>query len=191
MRPNEQGDCAVLKMKRSPKHLKPEPHPKPQNNDSAGAKILVFCDRVTGAARFQIESDSRGQFSIDHAASLLAMHCMVGEQGPNDYAALATADETLIEPIRSRANQLLRSTQAVPPPVQLSRREQQVLSGVLQNLANKEIAARLCVADRTVKFHVSSLLKKFHVKGRIGLMLKASSFPWSMNLPKPGTPADP
>ena len=174
----------MLKAKRSRKQFKPEPQVVPSAGNEA-TKVLVFCDRVTGVARFQIESDSRGQFSIDHAASLLAMHCMVGEQAPGDYTALTTAEEDMINPIRSRANQLLRSTQAVPPPLQLSRREQQVLSGILQNLANKEIAARLCVADRTVKFHVSSLLKKFHVKGRIGLMLKASSFPWSMTLPKP------
>jgi DNA-binding NarL/FixJ family response regulator len=48
-------------------------------------------------------------------------------------------------------------------------REQEVLDGVLQSLASKEIASKLNVAVRTVKFHVSSLLAKFGVTNRITL----------------------
>jgi Bacterial regulatory proteins, luxR family len=36
-------------------------------------------------------------------------------------------------------------------------------------LANKEIAASLNLSERTVKFHVSSLLIKFRVRGRMEL----------------------
>jgi len=56
-------------------------------------------------------------------------------------------------------------------PSELSRREQEVLSGLLENLANKEVADRLHISERTVKFHVSNLLAKFGVRRRADLIL--------------------
>lgn len=53
----------------------------------------------------------------------------------------------------------------------LSRREQEVLEALLENLANKEIALRLHISERTVKFHVSNLLAKFGVRRRADLIL--------------------
>ena len=53
----------------------------------------------------------------------------------------------------------------------LSRREQEVLESLLENLANKEIADRLHISERTVKFHVSNLLNKFGVQRRADLIL--------------------
>src|ERR1700691_6564576 len=56
-------------------------------------------------------------------------------------------------------------------PAELSRREQEVLAGLLENLANKEVADRLHISERTVKFHVSNLLAKFGVRRRADLIL--------------------
>jgi DNA-binding NarL/FixJ family response regulator len=53
----------------------------------------------------------------------------------------------------------------------LSRREQEVLDSLLENLSNKEIANKLNIAERTVKFHVSNLLSKFGVRRRADLIL--------------------
>ncbi len=55
--------------------------------------------------------------------------------------------------------------------VELSRREQNVMDALLENCANKEIAARLGISERTVKFHVSNVLRKFHVGRRADLIL--------------------
>lgn len=56
-------------------------------------------------------------------------------------------------------------------PFDLSSREQQVLEGVLDNLSNKEIASKLNISERTVKFHVSHLLEKFAVRRRADLIV--------------------
>jgi DNA-binding NarL/FixJ family response regulator len=56
-------------------------------------------------------------------------------------------------------------------PAELSKREQEVLNGLLENLANKEVADRLHISERTVKFHVSNLLAKFGVRRRADLIL--------------------
>jgi DNA-binding NarL/FixJ family response regulator len=56
-------------------------------------------------------------------------------------------------------------------PAYLSPREQEVLEALLANMANKEIAQRLSLAERTVKFHVSNVLGKFGVQRRTDLIL--------------------
>ncbi len=50
-------------------------------------------------------------------------------------------------------------------------REQQVLQAVLENLGNKEIAAKLHMAERTAKFYVSKLLARYGVRRRADLIL--------------------
>ena len=54
---------------------------------------------------------------------------------------------------------------------ELSRRERDVVQCILDNLSNKEIADRLCISERTVKFHVSNVLTKFGVRRRSDLIL--------------------
>jgi DNA-binding NarL/FixJ family response regulator len=58
-------------------------------------------------------------------------------------------------------------------PAGLSARENDVLDGLLENLSNKELASRLNISERTVKFHVSNLLSKFGVQRRADLILQA------------------
>lgn len=57
-----------------------------------------------------------------------------------------------------------------PPNAALSTREKEVLTLLCDNLSNKEIASRIHVSSRTVKFHVSNLLAKYGVKGRADLL---------------------
>jgi DNA-binding NarL/FixJ family response regulator len=65
-------------------------------------------------------------------------------------------------------------TQAVPAGGgALSRREREVLDGLLENLSNMEIGTRLYISERTVKFHVSNLLAKFGVPRRGDLIVRA------------------
>lgn len=52
----------------------------------------------------------------------------------------------------------------------LTSQERKVLDGLLRGLCNKEMAALLNVAERTVKFHVSHLLQKFQVTKRVELV---------------------
>ena len=66
---------------------------------------------------------------------------------------------------RVRARQLPSVTAA------LSRRERDVLDALLENLANKEIATKLNISERTVKFHVSNVLAKFGVRRRADLIV--------------------
>jgi DNA-binding NarL/FixJ family response regulator len=60
----------------------------------------------------------------------------------------------------------------VGPPAELSPRERQVMDALLENLSNKEIASQLNISERTVKFHVSSILGKYKVQRRADLILR-------------------
>lgn len=53
----------------------------------------------------------------------------------------------------------------------LSPRETQVLDDLLHNRSNKEIAAKLKLSERTVKFHVANVLEKFGVGRRVDLVV--------------------
>ena len=65
----------------------------------------------------------------------------------------------------------LRRPKLVHAGAHMSRREREVHQLLMENLANKEIASRLHMSERTVKFHVSNLLGKHGVKRRSDLIL--------------------
>ena len=111
---------------------------------------------------------------MDQAASLLAIQCVARQQDPRDFSVMVALNEDLVDGLVGRATQLIQSCAETKLPVPLSRRQHEVLSAVAQNLTNKEIAGRLNVSVRTVKFHVSALLEKFDVRGRVDLMLEAA-----------------
>jgi DNA-binding NarL/FixJ family response regulator len=76
----------------------------------------------------------------------------------------------------------LSGCKSLDSAVDISRRQRDVLDLLLDNLSNKEIASKLFVSERTVKFHVSNLLSKFGVRRRADLivlwMQRTSAFPW-------------
>jgi len=146
----------------------------PQPQSQSAASIYLFYEKASGTAHFHVEAGPGGELPIDHAAGLLAMHCMVRGQSPSDYLIMVpTAPENLGE-LTEKAQRLLDAGQSVKTSVKLTRREKEVLDGVLRSLANKEIASELNLSERTVKFHVSSLLSKFKVHSRMELMREAS-----------------
>lgn len=60
---------------------------------------------------------------------------------------------------------------AINSPARVSPRERDVLDALLRNESNKEIASRLNISERTVKFHVSNLLSKYSVGRRADLIV--------------------
>lgn len=153
-------------------------HHRSNGNGKKGVPIwpdlFVFYEKRTGVAHFRVEAGTDGRLPVDQAAGLLAMHCLVRGQSPSDYVVMVEASDDLLNGVSQKAEKLLEAGRSVPSPVQLSRREEEVLSGVMRSMANKEIAAALHLSERTVKFHVSSLLAKFRVRGRMELVREAS-----------------
>ncbi len=118
------------------------------------------------------------------------MHCMVRGQSPKDYLVMVPASPDSLGELTDKAQRLLEAGHSAKSAVRLTRREEEVLDGILRSLANKEIANELNLSERTVKFHVSSLLQKFKVRGRLELMREASrqtlnSIPAALGEPVP------
>ncbi len=65
----------------------------------------------------------------------------------------------------------LQRPRAAPAGVRMSKREQEVVELLMQNLSNKEIGSKLHMSERTAKFHVSNLLAKYGVQRRADLIL--------------------
>ena len=136
--------------------------------------VFFFYEKSTGVAHFHVEAGPDGGFPVDQAAGLLAMHCMVRGQSTSDYVVMVQADDEMLEGLNAKAEKLLEAGKSVRSLVKLTRREEEVLAGLMKSLANKEIACNLNLSERTVKFHVSSLLAKFHVRGRMELVREAT-----------------
>ena len=137
-------------------------------------QTFVLCERASGSVRFRVDAEPDGSMPVEKIAGLLAVHCLVRGQAPEDYELMIVPRESLLDAAAERAQELLAAGRALGAGVKVSRREQEVLDCILQGHSNKEIAAKLNVAERTVKFHVSSLLAKFGVTDRVALSREAS-----------------
>ena len=109
-------------------------------------------DRIVGA----VEAGARG-------------YLLKGATRDEIFRAIRVAREggTLLQP--AVASKLLRHVSAPrgrTGPETLSEREREVLALLVDGLMNKEIARRLAVSERTVKFHVGSILAKLGVPNR-------------------------
>jgi DNA-binding CsgD family transcriptional regulator len=167
-----------------PTHLLTQPKYSPSSN------VYLFYEKSSGTAHFHVDAGPSGELPVDHAAGLLAMHCMVRGQSPKDYLVMVPAQPDCLGGLAEKAQKLLEAGHSAKSAVRLTRREEEVLDGILRSLANKEIANELNLSERTVKFHVSSLLAKFKVRGRLELMREASrhslnSIPQSVEAPAP------
>ncbi|MGD0957768.1 MAG: helix-turn-helix transcriptional regulator [Candidatus Acidiferrales bacterium] len=109
-------------------------------------------------------------------AGLLAMQCLIRGSDPEDFEILVAAEQAFANRLLSRAKELLEDGRAVASPSSLSPRQREILQSVMRNRANKEIASRLNITVRTVKFHLSSLLSRFGVQNRAELARRAAGF---------------
>jgi|GEM_PF-2923513 len=143
------------------------------NLPSQSVERIVFCEKNTGSPKFHVDMTGDMEAALSRAASLLALGCMASGESPSNYAIWVPAQSTLTERIIKHAEDLLHVGRSFFAGVELSPREHEVLKELLNHRVNKEIAERLSISVRTVKFHVSSLLAKFGVSSRWDLVQRA------------------
>ncbi len=65
--------------------------------------------------------------------------------------------------------------QKTKSPIDLSQREQEVIMLLAQGMRDREIAQKLYISDRTVKFHINNAVTKLNAKTRIQAIYQAYS----------------
>jgi len=163
-------------------------------NSKPGIRVhpreFVFVDRKTGKKRFAIKPGRDGSLPVEQTSSLLAMHCVRRSQTPADFRVMVAVGGNFMDRIVPRTKKLIDTCSPALMPIRVTARQQQVLRGIFQNLRNKEIAASMGVAERTVKFHVAALLQKFQVGTRVGLTEKVGDLMSAGGIPGNVFPAD-
>jgi DNA-binding NarL/FixJ family response regulator len=94
---------------------------------------------------------------------------------PDDLISAVRAADAGDAPLDPRAGRVLieQRRSRRPGGEELTRRETEVLSLVGQGLANKQIARRLGIGERTVKAHLTSIFQRVGVTDRVQAALWA------------------
>jgi DNA-binding NarL/FixJ family response regulator len=134
---------------------------------NSGARLLVVGDRVKESESYSL---------LRQGVKGILTYAEAREQLPRALPQVAAGGIWVPRPVLSRfVDSILNGKQAnrlAPDSASdLSQREQEVLTGLLENMANKELAQKMKISERTVKFHVSNLLAKFGVRRRADLIL--------------------
>ena len=158
------------------KRVRVLPELEEETNNSCGNRsdVFVFYNKKTGVAQFRAEALAGERESIERAAGLLAIQCLMRGHNPENFTVLVQAPNDISSRLVARAQELLEEGRAIAGPAPLSPRQKEILHSVVRHEANKEIASRLNITVRTVKFHISSLLNKFDVQSRGELARKAA-----------------
>lgn len=127
------------------------------------------------AVRVVIVSGSGGNERIRAALARGAAGYLLSSAGPAEVAAAVAAaarDEVFLDPAVAR--QLARELAGPPAGVgALTGQERATLVLLAGGLSNREIAARLVLSERTVRNHVTGVLRKLRVSSRTQAALLA------------------
>lgn len=139
---------------------------------------LVFAARETLTPLFVVEMEAKDTTKI---ATQLALDSIERRRSPGDYVLLrpdpdllelVTAEAKSITFCRSKNNPDLPFMDhgAYPAP-----KRNAVLGMVLAGSCNKDIAAAMGISERTVKSHVTILLKMYNCRNRLELFRHAQN----------------
>jgi DNA-binding NarL/FixJ family response regulator len=134
------------------------------------AKLLIIAERFSESGSFLLlRLGVKGLLSYSEAPGQM-LRAVPQLAGGGFWVPRSVLSKFVDSMLKGDKGRRLKTVSAA----NLSKREQEVLEGLLENLSNKEIASRLFISERTAKFHVSNLLSKFGVRRRADLILLCS-----------------
>jgi DNA-binding NarL/FixJ family response regulator len=90
------------------------------------------------------------------------------------------APQTIERGISGAETQLARQSRSLPPGIELTDRQLEVLSLIMKGKSNKAICRVLNLAEPTVKNHVTAILRALKVTNRTEAAISARDFGWSL-----------
>ncbi|MET8283022.1 response regulator transcription factor [Micromonospora sp. NPDC005174] len=150
--------------------------------DGVEATRRLCADRPSGPPRvlvlttFDTEADAFA--ALQAGASGFLLKNVPPEELLDAIRVVARGDSVVAPSITRRlldrfAGQLGAGPTVDPRVAQLTEREREVLLLVAQGLSNAEIAAKVHVAEATVKTHVGRILAKLHLRDRVQAVVLA------------------
>lgn len=121
---------------------------------NAGARVVVLT---------AFDTDERIAAAIQAGAQ---GYLLKGAPREEIFRAIRAVGEGGVPMAPAVAGKLLRQVREGERPDAVTPREREVLGLVAEGLPNGDIARRLAVSERTVKFHVSALLRKLDARNR-------------------------
>ena len=113
------------------------------------------------------------QARVAEALEAGAVGYLLKDSEPAELLAGIRAAAAGHAPLDPRVARALLPTRSPAPGADLSDREREVLDLVAQGLANKQIAHRLGISERTVKVHVGNVFRRIGVTDRTSAALWA------------------
>jgi len=153
--------------------LRPELHVVGLDTFGVRDEGLAYLSKVSGLApqaNIVVLSPDTDPASIDAALEAGAFAYVFKTAEADDLAAaIRQAFEYTMHFPGSQENALAASADAVPagrPPAALTQREREILGLVAEGVSNAQLAQRLLVSEKTVRFHLSNVYKKLDVSNR-------------------------
>jgi DNA-binding NarL/FixJ family response regulator len=119
-----------------------------------------------GAAQVLVLTSFSDSERIVAALDAGAVGYLLKDSDPEELLAGVRAVHRGESPLHPRAARQLLSARSASPAAALTAREREVLTLVREGLANKQIARRLGISERTVKAHLTSTFAAIGVQDR-------------------------
>lgn len=139
--------------------------------DGIESTRMLFDDGYAGAV-VMLTSFS-DQTRVVDALAAGAVGYLLKDSEPEEVLAAVRAAASGHAPLDPRVAGALLPTRRNAPGADLSAREREVLTLVAEGLANKQIATRLGIAERTVKVHLGNVFRRIGVTDRTSAALWA------------------
>ena len=139
--------------------------------DGIEATRRLFDDGYAGAVVMLTSFSDHAR--VVEALAAGAVGYLLKDSEPADVLAAVRAAASGHAPLDPRVAGALLPSRRREPGADLSAREREVLLLVAEGLANKQIAKRLGIAERTVKVHLGSVFRRIGVADRTSAALWA------------------
>jgi DNA-binding NarL/FixJ family response regulator len=132
-----------------------------------GIEVTRRLRKVAPDTRVVVFTSFSDRDRIVQALDAGAVGYLLKDAEPEELHAAVQAASRGEAPLTPKAAAaLLADRRDRPPEVQLTAREQEVLGLVVEGLANKQIARRMGISEKTVKGHLTNLFQRIGVADR-------------------------
>ncbi|MFN3318805.1 MAG: response regulator [Allorhizobium sp.] len=128
-------------------------------------KVIVFTASSAIQPAVELIEAGISGYVLKGASSSDLHHAIISAYSGETYITPGFATKVIVS---MKTAELRRRAQ---PAERLHHREEQIVSGLLKGLTNREIGLTLNISEKTVKHYMTSLMSKLNVRNRVELVI--------------------